>query len=620
VKRVRRAIIVRIQFLLDSERVRIYICSIVDGSLRQYAIILRRLTLLLVFVLAASSSLVLAQASGVRIPKREVRAVWIATVGGLDWPKSHDPTEQRRSLLEMIVKLKASHFNTIFFQIRGRGDVMYDSPFEPWSDQLTGTLGRNPGWDPLGFMLEEAHKRGMEIHAWFNTFLLKTGRSKPPESSPRHLLLHHPEWSHLVEGDWWLDPGIPAVREYLVDVGMDIVRRYDIDGFQFDFVRYPGRAFPDDAAYKRYGHGASREDWRRTNINRFIEAFYDSAIAVKPMLKVGSTPIGIYTNVTKSGGWQGYYDLFQDSRGWLRHKSLDYLAPQIYWSLGDKPGNPDFAALTRDWVRDSYGREITIGVGAYKPEVHRELPELIDSSRSAGAGGDAFFRYEHIADILGLGGRYRYPADIPPMMWKDSLPPNAPRNFAVHTITDGIVRLQWDAPLRAEDGDTARYYNVYRSMRRPIDIENAENLLTITSTSSTMCTDTISHAMAAQYYYAVSAFDKGNNESLPTREAAIIIPEIASLSKQYAVAFKLGEQMKSSASNLVFLQYQIGQASPVLLKILDASNREVLNVVDAVQQPGRYVAAAEISKLKRGTYSFLLVAGEYSARKELDIN
>ena len=163
-------------------------------------------------------------------PKQEVRAVWITTVNGLDWPKSTDPAEQQRSLREMVMKLHSAHFNTIFFQVRGRGDALYRSSLEPWSDILTGTLGKDPGWDPLQFVIDEAHARAMEVHAWFNTFYVRSGKGEIPPSKPRHVALEHPDWVQTVDGQSWLDPGLPAVRNFLLRVGMEIVRNYDVDG------------------------------------------------------------------------------------------------------------------------------------------------------------------------------------------------------------------------------------------------------------------------------------------------------------------------------------------------------------------------------------------------------
>src|SRR5262249_48194539 len=149
------------------------------------------------------------------------------------------------------------------FQIRDRGDVLFESSYEPWSDILTGTSGKNPGWDPLKFAINEAHAHGMELHAWFNTFLVRSISSRPPVTSPPHVIMRHPEWVHLVKDGWWLDAGIPAARAYTLQVAMEIVRKYDVDGVHFDFMRYPESGYDDDETFHRYGnHFTSRGDWR----------------------------------------------------------------------------------------------------------------------------------------------------------------------------------------------------------------------------------------------------------------------------------------------------------------------------------------------------------------------
>ena len=263
-------------------------------------------------------------------PKCEVRAVWITTAASLDWPRSLNTQEQQTSLRRMVSDLKAAHFNTIFFQARARGDAYYKSDYEPWAENLTGIPGQDPGWDPLDFLLREAHAAGMEVHAWFNLYKVR-GLNAARPSFPQHISLAHPEWTVFSDGEVWVDPGIPEVRSYLLRVAMDLTRNYNIDGIQFDFIRYPGREFRDSKTFRRYGNGMDREDWRRSNIDLFVAEFYDSATALKPMLKVGSAPLGLYNGINKGGG--GFYSYYQDSQGWLQKKKHDYLAPQLYWPL-----------------------------------------------------------------------------------------------------------------------------------------------------------------------------------------------------------------------------------------------------------------------------------------------
>jgi uncharacterized lipoprotein YddW (UPF0748 family) len=552
-----------------------------------------------------------------RSPKREVRAAWITTVLGLDWPKSVDPVQQEQSLREMVQNLKRLHFNTIFFQVRGRADALYRSRYEPWSHILTGTLGKDPGWDPLQFIVREAHAEGMEVHVWFNTFLFKSGRDKPPVSDPLHAILQHPDWVHLVNGEWWADPGVPEVRSYLLEVAMDIVRRYDVDGIQFDFLRYPGASYPDETTYQRYGQGMPRGDWRRANINAFVRAFYDSAMAVKPMLKVGSAPIGIYRNSMRWKSWEAFGDLFQDSRSWLSHTVHDYLAPQVYWPITDKPGSPDFAALTREWVNNASGRHIYVGIGAYKDDVFQQLPQLIDFTRSNGTSGLAFFRYEHVTRPGALGDRFHFLANIPSMPWKDAIAPLSPQNLVVLNETDGIYRISWAAPPPAPDGDTAKYYNVYRSTEVPIAIDDPATLRFITPGPWTSVVDTILHPTAARYYYAVTSFDKGNNESTPTHEQGVIVPEIVQLAQRLKGSLRMGNAF--ARSSMFYVPYELDRQSLVWLTLHDEQNREVVRLVDAVQPPGRHVASADVSTLPKGMYTAQLVAGDRTIRRSVKV-
>jgi len=491
---------------------------------------------------------------------------------------------------------------------------MYRSHFEPWSQQLTGTLGQDPGWDPLAFLLNQAHAHRMEVHAWFNTILARNGGGEPSRSQPLHVIFQHPEWVKQIEGEYWFDPGVPAARQYLLQVAMDIVRNYEIDGMHFDFIRYPQKPFPDEGTYKRYGKGMRKDDWRRENINAFVRAFHDSASAVKPMLKIGSAPIGIYVNSHGMRGMQGYSELYQDSRKWVREGWQDYLAPQMYWPLAGKPQDPDFAFLAHEWLQNSSGKHIYPGIGAYKPEVAAQIPVLIDSARAAGAQGNGFFRWTNISGLLDMGGRYRTRSLIPSMPWKDSIAPETPRNFVVSSASDALFHLQWNSPPPARDGDDARMFAVYRSEKAPIDITAAKNLLTVLPGTLLEFSDTIKHPQTPKYVYAVTALDKGNNESFPAIES-VVLPEMAELSRQVSPQLALGHSFPDPASSIVFIPYEIRQSAPVIVKILDERNREVVNVVDSVQKPGRYVAAADISKLDDGTYTYLLVAGDGTIKR-----
>jgi len=556
--------------------------------------------------------------SPTRPPKYEVRAVWLTTVAGLDWPKSTDRAEQQSSLREMIEQVERAHFNTIFFQVRGRADAMYRSRYEPWSSQLAGALGKDPGWDPLQFVLDEAHARGIEVHAWFNTFFVKAG-PKPSESWPPHLILNHPDWVQQYKEEWWLDPGLPQVRTYLVNVAMDIVRNYDVDGIHFDFIRYPGPDYPDNATYRRYGKNKKREEWRRENINQFVRAVYDSVVAAKPWVKVGSTPIGVYVNIQNGSGWQSYHSLFQDSRAWLREKKHDYLVPQLYWTLGNRPGDPDFATLAKNWGENTYGRHIYIGIGAYKPEVFQQIPEQVDVSREAGALGNSYFRFEHISKRWEVGDRYRSRALIPPMPWKNAVPPNPPTVLSVTELGEGRFQIKWSMPQAAADGDRAKRIVIYRSLFHPVDIDNPWNIVGFVSGSETSFVDRIERPTSLRYYYAATSIDRCNNESLPANEAIAVVSEIEEIGKRLKPKTTLAECYPHPSKGITLVPYEIADPGPVWLKILDLGGRTLEVLVEAMQSPGRYVAAANTSTMKDGLYQLQLTAGSVTVSTPLEV-
>jgi uncharacterized lipoprotein YddW (UPF0748 family) len=554
----------------------------------------------------------------VLFPKREVRAAFIATVLGLDWPKSFDPEEQQRSLREIVEKLSAARFNTIYFQVRGRADAMYHSQYEPWSAQLTGTLGKDPGWDPLDFLLKEAHAHGMEVHAWFNTILVKNGGPQPELSEPLHVMLSHPEWMHQVEGEWWFDPGLPAVKNYIINVAMDIVRGYDIDGFEFDYLRYPQLPFHDEATYRKYGHKTPKDDWRRENINAIARIFHDSVMVVKPGLKIGSTPIGIYLNRKQMRGLQSYSELYQDSRRWLLEGWQDYLAPQVYWPLGSSTKDPDFGAVVRDWVEHAYGKHLYIGIGAYKPEVAPQISLLIDTSRSSGVEGNAFFRYSNISALLGVEKWYPTRAFPPPMKWKDSIPPNPPRDVQLKNLGDKIFSLQWRDPLPGSDRQPPRWYVVYRSDNSSLDITRGDNVLVILPSSRTGYIDTIGGYGLEECSYAVTALNRADIESPPV-SGRMIIPEIVDLARMYRPVFALRQIVRDPDMGKIFVPYELPARLPVQLKIVDEKNNEVMRVVDTVQEAGRHVAAADIHRLREGSYASIITANEYYSRTPFTI-
>jgi len=307
-------------------------------------------------------------------PVREFRGVWVATVGNIDWPsqKGLGSAEQQAELLAVLDRAVQLKLNAIIFQVRPACDAMYASRIEPWSEYLTGTMGRapQPYYDPLAFAVAEAHKRGLELHAWFNPYRARVLDSSSP-TSPEHVSKRHPELVRQYGKYLWLDPGEKQVQDYSLSVIMDVVKRYDVDGVHFDDYFYPYREkdaagkemdFPDDASWKRFGAGPklSRDDWRRDNVNRFIERVYKSIKSAKPWVKFGVSPFGIWRPgyPAQIKGFDAYAVLYADSRKWLANGWVDYLAPQLYWAID--ASEQSFPALLRWWAVQNTQRRLLV--------------------------------------------------------------------------------------------------------------------------------------------------------------------------------------------------------------------------------------------------------------------
>jgi uncharacterized lipoprotein YddW (UPF0748 family) len=374
-------------------------------------------------------------------PLREFRAAWIATVANIDWPSKKDLTapEQKAELIAILDRASKLDLNTLIFQVRPACDAMYSSALEPWSEYLTGTMGRGPEpfYDPLAFMVDEAHKRGIELHAWFNPYRARQAGAKSPVSS-NHVSRTHPEMVRQYGKHLWLDPGEKSVQDYSKNIILDVVKRYDIDGVHLDDYFYPykendsaGREldFPDDASWKKFGAGGRlrRDDWRRENVNTFIETTYHSIKAAKPWVKFGISPFGIWRpgNPPQIKGFDPYEKLFADSRKWLQNGWVDYFAPQLYWSI-DSP-EQSFPVLLNWWAaQNPKGRHLLPGLDSthtlkkWKPEEIVNQIRLIRKQR--GADGHihwnmkSLMRNEALDDAL-LQNVYSMPALSPASPW-----------------------------------------------------------------------------------------------------------------------------------------------------------------------------------------------------------
>jgi uncharacterized lipoprotein YddW (UPF0748 family) len=563
-----------------------------------------------------------------RLPKREVRAAWIVTArtGRQTWPKSFDPEEQKRALVEIFQSMRNANLNTVVLQIRARGDLLYPSQYEPWAQSLTGVPGGAPSYDPLRFAVQEAHKLGMELHAWWNVVKVADGPERPPSTVPPHVVNAYPDWVKAwvnrdrkgkpTSSEWWLDMGIPEVRAYLIGLVMEMVRAYDIDGVHFDYLRYPGPEFDDKKTYARYGSGMPKDHWRRENINRFVREVYDSIMTVKPMLKVGSAPIGIYRNLPGAEGWQAYENLFQDARRWLAEGKQDYIMPQVYWSM---TGNPKFNVLVHDWQDNSHGRHVYIGVGAYKPNILSQVPALIDTTRRAGALGNCFFTYDDINKADVFGGRYRYWALIPPMLWKDSIPPNPPTNLTAVEESEGRYLLQWAPPPSASDGDSAKSFLVYRFFAGNENTNEPSSLLAVVGGKQSSYLDEILRPASARYRYVVTSLDKGNMESSPSNEAAVMIAQLVALARPFQPTHLLAQNSPNPFNEFSFIAYELGERTKVELTVTGADGKEAGTLVSGMQDAGRYVVMLDGGRFRSGHYTYTLSADGFSATKSMEV-
>ena len=479
-------------------------------------------------------------------PKRELRAAWVATVTNLDWPSSNNLTtaQQKQELISLLDELKRDGINTVIFQVRSECDAMYSSSFDPWSYWLTGSQGTAPFpyYDPLEFVIEEAHNRGMELHAWFNPY--RAERTVDNYSNaPNHVTILHPEWVIQISTFKFLDPGLPMVRDYVTSVIYDIVSRYDVDGIHADdyFYPYPPNQISNQDAqtFANYPRGFSNlADWRRDNVNLLIAQVNDTIQSVKPHIKFGMSPFGIWKNGVPSGitGLSAYDDIYCDAIAWLHDKSIDYLTPQLYWPFG---GGQDYAKL-QPWWADSVsanGRHFYPGHAYYRiPNwtSSSEMPRQIRLDRTnPKVQGSVFFRAKNfpenpkgVTDSL-RNDLYRYISILPTMNWKDIITPNPPQNLRFERLANGQGGLLWDLPQTASDGDSASRYVVYRFDHQnviPDELENSANILDVEGSRENIPGEP--PTPTGPFYFVVTSLDRNYNESLMSNVLQVNPPPV----------------------------------------------------------------------------------------------
>ena len=442
-------------------------------------------------------------------PKYEVRAVWLTTIGGIDWPHSYAQSErsaekQKEELRAILDRLQKANINTVLLQTRIRATTIYPSQYEPWDGCLSGFPGKSPGYDALQFAIDECHKRGMEVHAWVVTIPVGKWNSY----GCRQLRKRFPRLIKRIDQDGYMDPEATQTGCYLAEMCREIVQRYDVDGIHLDYIRYP------ETWKFRIG-----KDQARGNITRIVEKIHQAVKKEKPWVKMSCSPIGKFDDLSRywSHGWNAYTKVAQDAQAWLKDGLMDELFPMMYFR-GDQ-----FFPFAIDWKEHSYGKIIAPGLGIYFLDPKEGKWNISDITselyhlRNIGEG-HAFFRNKFLLD--NHQGVYdfvtahfnRYPALVPPMTWESNKRPQQPVTLCIEE-NEGTTTLRWDNSLQYEDGTAIKtpsiYNNVYASKEYPVDVHDARNLI-LTRTTRRQLTTRIGNTPT---YYAVTTTDGFGNES-----------------------------------------------------------------------------------------------------------
>ncbi len=490
-------------------------------------------SLLCVFFLLLMVGGVFAQVqTGSAYPKREFRAAWIQSVNG---QFRGMPTEKlKQNLIGQLNSLQKAGINAIIFQVRPEADALYASRLEPWSRFLTGVQGKapEPYWDPMQFMIDECHKRGMEFHAWINPYRTKT--TLKSELAPNHVYNIHPEWFVTYGDQLYFDPALPESRRHICMVVSDIVSRYDVDAIHMDDYFYPypikGKDFPDDASFARFGGGFSNKgDWRRSNVNVLIKKLHETIREIKPWVKFGVSPFGIYRNESsdplgsKTKGLQNYDDLYADVLLWAREGWIDYNIPQIYWHIGHPVA--DYETLVKWWARNTENRPLFIGQSVMNtvqnadpknPSIN-QLPRKMALQRAYQTiGGSCQWPASAVVENAGkyrdalIAEYHKYPALPPVFDFMDNEAPAKVRKMKPVWTEDGYI-LFWTAPKYKEEMNRAVQYVVYCfNDKEKVNIDDPSHIVAITRDNFYKLPY---EDGKTKYRYVVTALDRLHNES-----------------------------------------------------------------------------------------------------------
>lgn len=470
-------------------------------------------------------------------PKREMRAVWIATVANIDWPSASNLTtdQQKKEFIELLDLSKAYNMNTVVFQIRPAADAFYASKYEPWSQWLTGKQGKEPDYDPLAFASVECRKRGLDLHVWINPYRAVSDVTNN-QTAPNHITNIHPEWFITYGKTKYFDPSLPETRNFVATVVSDIVRRYDIDAVHMDDYFYPyriaGAEFPDDHSFKSYPRGYAsnqRDDWRRNNVDLIIKQIHDSIKTIKPWVEFGISPFGVWRNIAKDqagsntkAGQTNYDDLFADVLKWQREGWIDYVTPQIYWEIGKEVA--DYKIIADWWSRNTFGAQLYIGQAPYKidPQAKEKSWQSADeiirqiklNRKYPEISGSMFFSAKFMRkNPLELHEKlqkkfYRYPALAPANQRINPVQPQEPLHVLL-TEKNGQLNFSW------EKGQNTKSFVIYQFRKgQRINTEKPEHIFLTTSDNS-ITYEFDKRTDPRRFKYVITSVSKSNTESQP---------------------------------------------------------------------------------------------------------
>ena len=476
---------------------------------------MRRVILFLAMLLALT-----AQAQ----KKREFRGAWIQCVNGQF--KGMPTLDMQKTLAYQLDELKKDGCNAIIFQVRPECDALYESKLEPWSYYLTGEQGKapQPYWDPLQWMIDQCHKRGMELHAWINPYRAKTKVAHT--NSPGHVVSRHPERCFDYDGLTLLNPALKENRDYICAVVMDIVERYDIDGLHMDDYFYPyptsGVEIPDTADFEANNEGYTDiGDWRRHNVDLFVEQLAETVHNTKPWVKVGISPFGIYRNQkshpkgSRTNGLQNYDQLYADILLWDKNRWMDYCVPQLYWEIGNKAA--DYDELIHWWNDNCHNTNLYIGEDVERTVKYQHMAEKMTlHAEMEHVQGVVLWYAKVVVDNVGNYGRqlrnnyWRYPALHPTTPWIDNTAPDKVKKLKVIDV-DGHRVLCWTAPKAKKWNDEAVKYVVYCfDKSESLDIDDPSKIVAITEDTHFELPE---QPRKTRQVYVVTALDRMHNES-----------------------------------------------------------------------------------------------------------